>query len=473
MNASPESLHFELHPIAKEKVNPSPVATMDSLKNWVSSFIKVPWNEQRNQTPLSDRYKEISRNFTSDITHAGFIHYLHLCWAKELGCELRPDILYYTIISELAAEILANPEDYKHLFSDSQEKETLVTVAEDGIIKADRLVALMRDVVKSPEFLETVCDTTFVSDVPNAQYARHMTFACMGTPFYDYMTTRCGIPTLDLIGGIDDWRILYSAVVKLLGFAPEKKESKKVNFQGNFFDFTASQCDHLFNYRSETRIKYFLKLTNIIANIIHYAFGVDIVPFIRYRSTDKPDDAKQFFSEIFDYGENSKCGSGHPDLIVHGWAKLFYIGGLGDESDLDHFSSHVNYVPFTHDDDDKAFCQVTTLAFSECHDNVLRPGYGIITYEVVDEDTYNKIAQPMRTDSHGKTYQPLSLKQCKKIVDDGVLYDPATDHYGRGAYVICDRCREDTTVCMGYGTNSDLCLPCVEKVKADWTRIYG
>jgi len=373
-------------------------------------------------------------------------------------------MLYYTIISELAAEILANPEDYKHLFSDSQEKETLVSVAEDGIIKADRLVAVMRDVVKSSEFLETVCDTKFASDVVNAQYARYMTFACMGTPFYHYMTTRCGIPTLDLVGGIDDWRTLYSAVVKLSEFAPKKDQRPRKAYDS---------YDIRFAYRSETRTKYFTKLINIIGNIIHYAFGVDVAAFVRYQGSNKPDDAKQFFSEIFDYGKNLKCGSGHPDNVVHGWAKLFYTNGLENESELNQFPSHVNYVPYTHDDDDKAFCQVTTLAFSECHDGVLRPGYGIIIYEITDEDTYNKIAQPMRTDAHGDTYQPLSLKQCKKIVDNGTLYDPAGLHYNNGGYVICDRCREHITVCIGYGTKNDLCLPCIEKVKADWDRIYG
>jgi len=54
------------------------------------------------------------------------------------------------------------------------------------------------------------------------------------------------------------------------------------------------------------------------------------------------------------------------------------------------FSSHVNYVPFTRDFDDKQFCQVVTLAFSELDEltRTLRPGYGIITYEMVNEDIY-------------------------------------------------------------------------------------
>lgn len=86
-------------------------------------------------------------------------------------------MLYYTIISEVASQVLSHPERYVHLFSGSQTKSTIVVIAEDGIVKADRLVECMRNVVKSPEFLSAICDVEFSSDVNNASYARKMVFA--------------------------------------------------------------------------------------------------------------------------------------------------------------------------------------------------------------------------------------------------------------------------------------------------------
>jgi len=121
-------------------------------------------------------------------------------------------MIYYTIISELAAEKFA------YLFSNSQAKESIISVSGDGMIDADMLVEAMRGVVKSPEFLSAVCDVKFDSDVADARYARKMTFACMGTPFYNYMSTMCGIPHLDLVGSEEDWIRLHSAVVQLSKF---------------------------------------------------------------------------------------------------------------------------------------------------------------------------------------------------------------------------------------------------------------
>jgi hypothetical protein len=432
---------YVFNPVDSNKKNPSKVFTMDSLENWVSGFVKTGWRSSETSTPIAESYKELDRNFTSKITHAGFIHYLHLCWAKEIGCELRPDMLYYTIISELASEILEHPDQYVDLFTGTQEKQTLVTVGIDGIIKADSLVETMRGVIKSPEFLSAVCDVTFDSDVVNASYARKMAFACMGTPFYDYLCTMCGIPHIEIIGCKKDWNKLLSVTE-------------------NLASVIKNNCPQNIN-------KYFDKVIKTIKDIIHYSF----------RKESSTNDAKEFFSKIFDYGKNSKCGSGHPDNIVHGWAKSFYINGSRTESSLGDFSSHVNYVPFTRDFDHKSLCQVVTLAFSELDEkaHVLRPDYGIITYEVVDDKTYNKIANPEREDENGIKYQPLSLKQLKEIVDGGTIFNPAGDHYNNpNGNVICDRCRYNRVdVCMGYGKNNDLCIPCVNWVKQEWNRLYG
>lgn len=435
--------HYVLQTPDSTSKNPSTVATMDSIEDWVSSFIKRSWNDR----DTTSGFTEIKRNFSSKITHAGLIHYLHLCWAQEKGCELRPDMLYYTVISEIASEILANPERYVHLFSDSQTKPTIVVLVDDeNIVKADRLVEAMRDVVNSPEFLSTICDVKFDSDVPDASYARKMVFACMGTPFYDYMGTRCGIPHVDIVGSLEDWKTLESAVNKLSTFLTKSK-----------------QCT-----------AYLKTVHDIITNIIIYTFD-EVLVAVSDDFTKMGSSVDDFFNDIFHYGRNTHCGSGHPDNVVKGWAKLLYFSGSRKETELSNLPSHVNYVPFTLDFSEKTFCQAVTLAYSDLDEssNTLRPGYGIITYEITNEDTFTKLANPSRTDQHGYTYTPLPLKKLKEIVDKGECYDPAYNHYGRVTRVMCDRCRNYITVCIGYGKNHDLCLPCGEIVEAEWKRLYG
>ncbi|MDO8934103.1 MAG: DUF4419 domain-containing protein [Rhodocyclaceae bacterium] len=51
-------------------------------------------------------------------THAGFIHYLHACWAAERGVVLRPDVIWHTVLCEMARIIQAAPMHYRHLFTD-------------------------------------------------------------------------------------------------------------------------------------------------------------------------------------------------------------------------------------------------------------------------------------------------------------------------------------------------------------------
>lgn len=140
------------------------------------------------------------------------------------------------------------------------------------------------------------------------------------------------------------------------------------------------------------------------------------------------------------------------------------------------FSSNINYVPFTRDSDDKQSCQVGELAFSKLDEqyHTIRPGYGIITYEIINKNIYNKVANPPTTDKNGIHHHPLSLKQYKEIIDKGTLYNPAGNHYGKEVItVICDRCREIANVCIGYDQNNDLCMPCVTKIKEEWNKIHG
>jgi hypothetical protein len=407
---------------------------MDLAENWVESFLEDSWDEPDS----SESFKELNRSFTEKITHAGFINYLHLCWAREIGCELRPDMLYYTIISEVASEILSNPERYVHLFTGTQTKEIIQVISSDGEMKVENLIDAMRDVIKSPEFLSIICDVRFDSDRKHADLARKMVFANMGTPFYSYMVSLCGIPHVDLVGNLDDWKLLYSSVFKLSKFLSNKHQT------------------------------YFSNVIKLINHIIYYGFDIDVDNSISTAS--RPNSSStDFFNNIFDHGRNIICGSGHPDFVVYGWAKTFYINGNNKEPSLEHFSPHVNYVPYTVDGCDKYFCQAVTLAYSEFDEakNMLSPCYGIITYEITNKSIYNKLANPTRTDQHGNKYQPLSLSQLKSIIDNGKLYDPAHTHYGRQTRVICDRCREYITIAWGEGKNHDLCLPCVEIIKEE------
>jgi hypothetical protein len=433
---------FKLNQLSDATQKPKSHKQLSTSTEWIKSFAGVERNSWRERMPKLEDFVETDRNFnpkTTHSTHCGLVHYFHNCWAKEIGAVLRPDMIFNAIISELVHRIHDKPEYYKYLFTDSDKKIDITVVA--NLFDYEKFLALVGNVVKDKEFMSIVCDTEFESDVPNAKLARMMAFASAGAPFFNYLGSMCGIPHLEIQGAESDWIKLHELVCKFKKIQP-------------------LDCDLHYSNNYNTFIS---KSANVIANIIYYCFTKSISDFEQIE-----DSAENFFSDIFHYGRNSKCGSGHDEFIVKGWLKCFY----GDsDKDISNYRTHTNYVCMKNEDEDKFYCQVVSLAYSVYNEEkeVLEPHYGIVTYEILDKIVYNKLAmiQP-EVDSKGRSYIPLTKRELKNIVEKGKLYDPAISHYNTGdTYVICDRCRANVTVAYGYGDNNDLCLPCVEVVKRD------
>jgi len=419
--------------------------TLDTTDRWLRSFAA---------DKDADSFVEVQSNMsTATHTHAGALSYLHYAWAKEIGVELRPDMIFNTVISELATKILAKPADYKYLFTDSESKVDIMTVG--MLFDMDQLIACLKSVIKSPEFLSTIADTEFESDAPNAKFARRMTFAHMGTPFFNYMCSMCGIPHVEVAGTEADWTKLHELILRLSIYVPKSYP--------------------------EYHQKNMAESAKIVSNIIFHCFGTQVNGFeaLPYESKEA------FFSDIFHYGANKKCGSGHDDLVVSGWFKTFYGDSMEHKpsKDIHKYSYHSNYVcmaDVTDPSNPKYYCQVVSLAFSnyDANTHTLSPQYGIVRYEITDQVVFNKLAmiKDERVDAHGLKYTPLSKAQLKTIVAKGKTFDPAKLHYGCETKVICDVCRtDDIEKCIGYDERDentwdliqrDLCMGCVDKVKS-------
>jgi hypothetical protein len=65
------------------------------------------------------------------LMHKNFMHYLTLAWFNHFSVILSPDIIFYTILAEVADEILTEPDTYRHLFTDSFDKKIILTETSD------------------------------------------------------------------------------------------------------------------------------------------------------------------------------------------------------------------------------------------------------------------------------------------------------------------------------------------------------
>lgn len=355
---------------------------------WMHSF--VPSTDDFGGSDFSN-IKPILTSYTSDITHGGLIGYLYYCWAKEIGVELRPDMLYYRLISEIAHDVLKCPNDYRKIFTDSDvKKEILIETTGEYDLDPETLVAALKKLVPNKEFLDLIVNTKFASEPEGAQLARNIVFCQMGIPYYSYMTCLCGIPSVKIEGTIDDWMLLYNNINRLIAL---------LNGINHMTDF----------------IKQY---NNIIGNIIYFSFGhkVNDVKLMYSNGVD-------FYKDMFNNDENPRCGSGHTPDVVHGWIlklflktyrtseksikvkKLVFNNGNFKEIkeievetyqdiNFDDFDADITYVPYKNMETNRMFSKAIGLVYSnyDKENNRLSPQYGHVIHEVLTIDLFNKIA---------------------------------------------------------------------------------
>jgi hypothetical protein len=347
--ALPPRRRFVLSAPAAPEVRGAPTFPLDSPEQWVRAF--------SSDEMFGSDFKQLRASFDAaavPVTHAGFIRYLHACWAAERGAVLRPDMVWHTLVNEVASAVLADPAAYRDLFTKAATGKTEIVIVTRDDLDVGELVAAMRTQIGDPAFAALLCDTRFASEAPGAHTATLLAFAEAGTPYFDYVTTRCGIPSVDVVGSRDEWVALLAAVRGLQRYVPSG---------GKWLGAAVRAVDA----------------------ILHWAFAEP--------DTDGGDyaDAAAFFADTFHYGANPMCGSGHEPRLVCGWARGLYACW---EEDLDRFPSHVRQMPYKDRDTGRMYVQAGGLAYSEATaDGAFEPGYGFVTYEVIDKDTFKQLAK--------------------------------------------------------------------------------
>lgn len=301
---------------------------------------------------IDSKIKEIYKSYDSDITHAGLIYYLNYCWTQELGASLRPDILFYTIVSEIAREIVNNPNKYGYLMSNSKDKIDLVTKTnQDYEINIDLVDKLLDTNILDKEFKKIITETHFDSQPDNFDLALKITFAYSASPYFNYLTSKCGIPHMEVLGSREEYEMLLSKINKLKLHVPNLSE-------------------------------YLTQCSNIINDILYWCFGSNLRPILT-ECLNK----EMFMSAIFYI--NKRCGSGHPYDVL-GWINKLYIK---KHNQLYDYPAHINYIPYKFIDGDKYYYKAIGLCYSELDNdkNILRPKYGYTVHEVLDHNLFDFI----------------------------------------------------------------------------------
>ncbi len=152
-----------------------------------------------------------------------FFQTVHSAFAAHHPLALRPEVLMHLITSTIAETVKRHPEDYRQLFTHSDEKR-LIEVRHDGLVKGDAsshwhevfpmFNAGLRE--KVPTRIMDHMLPIFSTATIETDAALMVSFMDAASRFYDYKTyTMCGIPEIRLLGAPEDWRKLEKSAAKL------------------------------------------------------------------------------------------------------------------------------------------------------------------------------------------------------------------------------------------------------------------
>ncbi len=152
-----------------------------------------------------------------------FFQAVHEAFSNHYPLALRPEVLMYLITSTVAETVRRHPEEYRHLFTTSDDKQ-LIEVYHDGLVRGDAsspwhevfpmFNAGLRE--KTPAGIMEHMLPGFSTATPETDAASMVCFMDAASKFYDYLThTMCGIPEIRLLGTPEDWQKLKTSASML------------------------------------------------------------------------------------------------------------------------------------------------------------------------------------------------------------------------------------------------------------------
>lgn len=293
---------------------------------------RLPW-EIRPQAKSSIQTEAESLEQGAIFFHNNYMHYLENCWGSHLGIVITPDIIWYTLLSEVAAIVKATPEDFRDIFTTSSEKKRIVVHSAGNVMPLDVLVLMLKE--------EVPTDTsTFFPDfnfTKNSKLAFMAAFSDMCSPFYNYSMMLCGFPFIKVEGTLEDWDMLrerWNSLSKVL-------QKKKVEWE--------------------------VRVTNILNTVV-----------ANYGN-------QELWENIF---KVKKCGSGH-QTVISGWFSDLFVE-YPEVRYAENFSTHISTIKYDVLETSRQYEMNVGLFNSIQQDEFMVPVFSSVTYDVTD---FNKFIE--------------------------------------------------------------------------------
>jgi len=167
----------------------------------------------------TDLKKEKTEEFHGSGKTHGFIETLHQCFAYHKPLYIRPDDIKFMILQGIANLIALKEQGADAFVKHSEKKEVTAYMTETELKNDPVLVGQELLKVTTPHLTDrgqTWAKMKFSTTIPtHSLTAITALFACVKTRFKWRVATFCGIPSVTLLGKVEDWQTLHDATREL------------------------------------------------------------------------------------------------------------------------------------------------------------------------------------------------------------------------------------------------------------------
>lgn len=264
-----------------------------------------------------------------DVKHTNYLEYLGEAWKSHYGIVFSPDILWHIVLNEIAQVIKGNPEQYRKLFTSSDDKQLiLVKTMDSELIDLNLIMDGLKSLIPSNANLFL---PEFTTSTATSLLAFMATFADAMSPFYNYGMYMCGITKVKVLGETEDWETIERNLKSL----------------GDLFE-TSDVVD------------YFTRVGNLVDTI----------------RTSSGEDSASFWKDIFSL---ERCGSGG-QVEVKGWINKLFMK-TPRPAYINNYPTCVSYVAYRNITTNQDFELVYGLFSSKLEHGFLEPEFGYLITE--------------------------------------------------------------------------------------------
>lgn len=152
-------------------------------------------------------------NLKNRLRHTGLLGLLSFAYSHHLDVKINPHDIWNLFTSQIAKMIEGDKDQFKSLFTDSDEKKLLsVETSSEYQMPMSSLVNVVRG---SVNFDSDMFFPNFSTSTDITREMNYAMFCDIASQYYDYGMFLCGIRSITIGGIVSDWETIYNSISKI------------------------------------------------------------------------------------------------------------------------------------------------------------------------------------------------------------------------------------------------------------------